>query len=847
MRGLPVSLALTLACFALPSAYADGTDARADGTEVAASAGTFYQLTGAVPAGFEDLVGPQQMLVDVYYGGRFLVSTMATCEPGTIEFDSPGEVVGKIEDLLAPESVLGVLEGPLPSHSEAVCPNGSRAGDCGVIEPKVAGVIFDERRYRADLFVNPALRVRQDPDLARFLPPSQAGLSYLQSATLNAAGNDDGSDLVSLTNVSTLAWRENRLVGVGSYTDQDDVTIDSLYGQRDFRGNEYRAGLFRTTGRYSVFAGDFDLVGYQMSTSLVTRTDLGVARGTPLEVFLLAPGRVDILKDGRLLASATYGAGNHRLDTSSLPDGAYDVTVRISEGGRTREESRFFSKTSRIPPKDQALRTFEVGRVMNVDTDDLLPEDADAWFSRAGYSRRLTDTFGFDVGFTSTENEQLYEAGLFQMDRLPGGLDGFYELQVGSFVGDDGDRGYAFNGLLRRGAFSLSLNYRKIEQNDPVDQSRVDAGGFQLVPESRTERTLLLRMPVGAGVVSFAASRNKAGTASASDSQSANLRYPLQIGGRGSLELTADVGRQDGDFAALLGLRMNLWRGRWSAEVSPRVQSTEGTSQFSGDGVQVDSFAAYSDSNSPLGDLRASVRAGAGVAEERIGARLELNNVLGRSDLSLDHVDSGGTRSNSWAASVSTSLLTTGDHWTVGAQNTAQAALVVNLEGSAPDVRFEVLIDGYRRGYAPVGRATAILLAPYRTYEVRIRPVGGEFVAYDDRVQQVTLYPGNVEEMSWEVGRLLVVVGKVIDVSSGEPFSGAELANVHGMAPRTDANGYFQAELVDHGDELRLEFRRGEERCVVGLAEYEEVAGVALLDTVGCQPRRAGGPDAREI
>jgi len=767
-----------------------------------------------------------------------------------VEFQHPREVVEKVEDLLDAEQVLKSLEGPLPSHAEALCGPGQAAG-CGVIEPQVAGVIFDESRFRADLFVNPSLRARRDPELARYLPPSDAGLSYLQNVTLNAAGSDQGSDLFSLTSLSTVAWHENRLVGIASYTDQADASLDALYAQRDFRGREYRAGLFRTGGRLSQFTGDFDLVGYRASTSLVTRTDLGTARGTPLEVFLLAPARVDIIKDGRLLSSRTYGAGNHALDASSLPEGAYDVTVRINEGGRVREETHFFSKTSRVPPRDQALSTFEVGRLVDVDTDRFLPEDADTWFSRAGYSQRLTDTFGFDLGFTSTQDEQVYEVGLFQIDRLPGGLDGYYELQAGTFVSRDGDKGYAFNGTARRGAFSASLNYRKIERDGQWDDPLVPPDAFSLLPESRTERSAFLRLPLGAGSLSFAAIRSKRSFDEAADTQSVNLRYPLRfggrLGGRSGLELTADVGRTDGHFAALFGVRLNLWRGPWSAEVAPRVQNTDGGSEYSGDGIQVDSFVAYNDRDSSLGDLRASLRAGMGAAEDRIGARLEANNVLGQSDIDLEHVERDGTSSNSWSASFSTSVLTSAEKWTFGAQNAAQAALVVDLQGMAPGVRFEVLIDGYRRGYAPVGRSTAILLAPFQTYEVRIRPVGGDFVAYQDRVERVTLYPGNVERVTWEVGNLLVVVGKVVDVSSGEPFAGAELNDVFGMAARTDEGGYFQAEIVHHGGRhsgpLRLDFRRGEERCVVTVAEYQETAGVALVDTVGCQVRR-GAPDA---
>ena len=428
-----------------------GVSSLARDLELAALPETFFHLTGAAPAGFEHLVGPQHVLVDVYYGARPLISTLATYEPGQIQLDRPEEVVRALPDLLDPEPVLLALSGPLPTNVEALCQPGAPAAGCGVIEPPVAGLIFDESRFRVDLFVNPGLRVRLEPVLERYLPPSESSFSYLQTLNLNAAGSDAGSDFVSFTSRSTLAWRENRLVGMASYTDQDNVNLDAFYGQRDFRGNEFRAGLFRTAGRFAVFAGDYDLVGYRMATSLATRTDLAVARGTPIEVFLLAPARVDVVKDGRLISTRSYAAGNHQLDTSNLPEGAYDITLRINEGGRVREETRFFSKTSRVPPRDQALRTLEVGRVVDVNTSSFLPDDGNAWFSRAGVSQRLTDTFGYDLGFSSTEDEQFYELGLFQIDRLPGGFGGYYEVQANTFVSHDGDRGYAFNGAVWRG------------------------------------------------------------------------------------------------------------------------------------------------------------------------------------------------------------------------------------------------------------------------------------------------------------------------------------------------------------------------------------------------------------
>jgi hypothetical protein len=799
----------------------------------------FFVLTGAVPEGFEHLSGPQQAMVDVYYGDRPIHTAMAVIEPGSIRFEYPRDIVTRLPDILVQGAVLEALQGDLPTNTQALCvPNGGSA-DCGKLEPEVAAVIFDESRFRVDLFVNPRLRIVREPDLDRYLPPSQSKLSYLQTLSLTAAGSDASPDVMSFSSFSTLAFRENRLVGVASYTDQDEATIDSFFGQRDFRGNQHIAGLYRTSGQVSGFSGDYDLVGYRIANSLLTRADLGLARGTPIEVFLLAPARIDILKDGRLLSSNTYGAGNQKLDTSNLPEGAYDIELRINEGGRVREESRFFSKSSRIPPRDQALRTLEVGRVVNVNSDSLLPEDMQAWFSRVGYSSRITDTFGYDVGFATTEDEQLYEVGLFQIDTLPGGWDGYYELQASTFLSHNKDTGFAFNGRVLRGDFTASLDYRKIRNDESRDITQLDADEFILIPTDREEYTAMVRMPVGNGTLSFSATRTKRASTDAIDSQSVNLRYPLRMRGHNFIEFTADIGRRDGEYAALFGMRLNLWRGPWNVELAPRVQTTSSSLDAGDDGLQLDSYVSYTQQDTRIGDVRASMRGAVGAVEDRLSGRVQVDNVMGRADLQVERFqNSGGQNINAWSGSMTTSVLTNGDAWTLGAQNSAQSAVVIDLEGERTGVTFEVLINGHRRGYAPAGEATAILLSPFQTYDVRIRPVAGEFVSFDDRIERVTLYPGNVERLSWQVGQLLVVIGKLVDLKTGQPIPEAELENTYGLAARTDASGYFQAEVKTTGEDvLRLNFRRGNKRCTVAVSEYHEVSAVAMLDTVGCRMR----------
>ena len=370
-----------------------------------------FRLAGTPPAGFETLAAPQRGLVDVYYGNRPLISTMATFSAESITFDDLDELLAAVPDLANPEMVRLAFSGSLAPNSEFICSERVKR-ECDSLSPEVAGVIFNADRYRVDLFVASSYRTEGESPRRKFLEPSESGFSFVQNFTGNFAGTSRGSDGVTVSSFSTFAHRENRVVAIASYSDADDVTVDRLFARRDFEGKQYVGGLFRTAGRAPSFTGENDLLGLRMASTLETRTDLQQSRGTPIDLFLGARARVDIIKDGRLLSTRFYDAGNQILDTTMLPEGAYDITIRITENGVVREEEQFFTKTSRVPPKDQSLFVLEAGQVMRRDTADLFPEDTGAFLVRGGYSNRLTDNFGFDAGVAGTSDDQMLEAGI---------------------------------------------------------------------------------------------------------------------------------------------------------------------------------------------------------------------------------------------------------------------------------------------------------------------------------------------------------------------------------------------------------------------------------------------------
>ena len=111
-------------------------------------------------------------------------------------------------------------------------------------------------------------------------------------------------------------------------------------------------------------------LGATFGSSLTTRLDLELALGTTFTVFLNSRSLVQIYKDDRLLGSSYYDTGNQEINTASLPSGAYDVELRITDSsGLVRVERRFYSKNTKIPPEGEALFFIQAGQY--VDTERL--------------------------------------------------------------------------------------------------------------------------------------------------------------------------------------------------------------------------------------------------------------------------------------------------------------------------------------------------------------------------------------------------------------------------------------------------------------------------------------------
>ena len=194
------------------------------------------------------------------------------------------------------------------------------APGCGNLEPDVAGVIFDADRFRVDIFVNPDLL---DPQLAqpeRFQPAPQAGFSGLETLSAAVAGSTSDDTDFALRSYSLMAYDTGRSPAGTSVSSADNANLDVLAAEADRQDWRYTGGLYRTA--LSSLLGERRLLGAGAGSTTDTRLDREQIGGSPIIVFLPTRAQVEIFREGRLLSSQSYPAGNHVLDTTALPEGA---------------------------------------------------------------------------------------------------------------------------------------------------------------------------------------------------------------------------------------------------------------------------------------------------------------------------------------------------------------------------------------------------------------------------------------------------------------------------------------------------------------------------------------------
>ena len=785
-------------------------------------------LSTSAPEGFEALAGERELVLDAYYGGRKLGPVQVTFSPGLVRLHDPQSLADLVPDVARNAELVRFLSGSLPANVALACGRAKSEG-CGFLAAGRYGVIVDEERFRLDIFISPDLLTKPDPGAAQFLPPPENEPSLVSLFGLTASGSGRGGETLHLQNRSIASFGAMRLRSDSSVSSDTGLTFDNLTLEADRGDWRYAGGLFWAPGGDLI--GRRKIMGVGVSTQLDTRQNKEALLGTPVSIFLQQPAKVDLIIDGRVASSRIYPAGNRLVDTTSLPDGSYDLIVRIQEDGRPpRQEQRFFSKGSVMAPEGRPLYSVFAGLLPS--SGRGLSLDGDTVFYEASAAFRLSTALGIDAAILGTQDKAILQGGATY--HLP-----WAQIRVAGLVSSSADYG----GVLRissvgKGPFSMSFDLRKVVSDDgrPLLPVTVSRGTFSEDPDtgfgdrgSYTQALSILGYRLGQANLRLTGIYRRNAFEKANYSIGAAIDLPVVRTSRWDIVLQADARRTERDFASFIGARFLINCGNLafsgSGGLLHQSERPGANDELVGE-VQGAWYRETAGHSQIAGDVAAGRDVDGSYARASAYARTPLLNA--RADLLQQF---GDHRTTQYAATIDGGIVLGKSGIAIAGREMNDTAVMVAVHGNDAEQLFDVLVDEVPRGSVADGEQLALFLEPYKIYGIRLRPRGDGISSFDTASKSVTLYPGNVARIEWDVTPLVILFGRAVG-RDGKPVGNADIIGNHGIG-RTDAEGYFQIE-TNRGDELRLS-RGGAASCEMIVGALKPVQGLASAGDVTCR------------
>jgi hypothetical protein len=787
------------------------------------------------PAGFSDLTEKHELIVDVFYGGVRRGEARIVASPESLRIVDTRALVALLPQLSDPYAVERALTASVAANAGLACSRTSDPKTCGRLEPAIAGVILDRDHFRLDVFVNPRFLAVHDNVEDRYLPQPVRGLALINAIGAVVSGRvGHGAKYYNLQDQVVLGSGEGRVRADLTYASGLGFGAERLAFELDKPGLRYSAGALWTPG--NDMGGRRKLIGAGIETQIDTRLDKDEILGSPVVVFLDQRARIDVVRDGRVLASRIYEAGNQQVDTSNLPEGSYAIVLRIDEPGRpVREERRFFTKSRRIPSEGRTnFFAFAGLQVAGGRGDSLRVSDHP--YAAGGFVRRLSHSWAvegsFDAGSDGASAElaatlltplaQVRAAVVADLDGATGGI-----IQVASV----GSSRLNFNFDARRIVGGSEKPDADLAAG-PVPAESFGSAAFDDPGLSGSYSQL-------GGIVSYSLAdvRFLGSIFYRDDDDAQRARYSIgpavewDVLRKGPFVLTmrGDVTQTEHGHSGFAGLSLRIFSGAASATglAGSRVSNKAGDAL--GQGIVAAVSGAWNPSVAG-GQLALGVGYEHQPLQDNVVVSSEFNHRLGSVAVDLTRTDGIGSSVSQFSAGLQTTFAVGAGELQFAGKTTTDSLVVARVDGAGADDVFDVLVNEQVAGRMSGSGPLTLALPGYHAYAVRIRPTGKNLLGYDSSPRLVSLYPGNVARLVWAVTHVKIMYGRLIR-RDGTPLAGASLTT-RGAWGETDDHGYFQIEAAA-GAELTVTTADGRS-FNTALPPGKDERGITRLGLVTC-------------
>lgn len=852
-------------CFAIPavSASVNGTagqatssDTRTDQAATKLASNHYIPVSERAPPGFEYLNEPTQTMVDVFYSGTYLGSVSATYTNTTITFANPEDFLKKIPQLKNSLQVLHALSGKISNHASSICP-GLPGPDCGSLRPEVASVIFDASKFRVDLFISPnylAAGVAPSP----FLPAPNAGFSavshlYGSTTGLRDQAQTPNTNSYGLRAVNDLGYEETMLHSAFSFSENNEPnttpTNISRYHVDELSLGQYfdsryllSSGILSSQG--NIFVGNEDYAGVSFGTTLDTFQQDSSSFGTRLPIFLSTPSYISIYRDGRLLASAFYPAGNQILDTSTLPSGSYQIVINIRDAqGQVTQETRFFSKTSQIPPMEFPQYYFSMGYAEEnqLDQTKVFPQFSNTPLYQLGYNKRIEPNWGVNTSLIGTNKVGFASGGLFF-------LGNGFQINPQVLYGTDKENGVGLNLMGSIDNFSASLFGRQIwahnaspitENINTLDPNEAPVVNFLTADQNSQQADLTLGYTFERIYTAFNATVTKFADLPSTYSYGPQVRFPIFHDGGTSIDMQVSATRTQSDWQALAQFIVYFTSSNWTNATSAGYQVIRDRSGSNPDIEDRTGFVGTTSTywqqlNAAQEGTILGVNASGEPGRESFGASGDYTAPLGGLDATIQRNTGSSTPANTqYSGSFDTHLAYAGKEATIGGARAADnTGVIVDIQSPNAGDEFQVLVDDQVVQIVKTDHPTAVFLTGFKTYRIRIKAVSARLYEYSETPRTITLYRGNFKTLVWKTRQKVVLFG-YLQTLGGEPLRDTLINGGVGVNA-SDEDGSVQIELYNDTKVLTAHLPNGHP-CVIAVPPLNKDNTLTLAKQLICQ------------
>lgn len=769
------------------------------------------------PPGFEAAVmhSSQTNMLDVIFNGHKVAEVLADFNAKSVRFHEPAFVLANIKNLIDRDLLAEALSAKLPANENHLCSYSSPRPYCLALNPKRIGVILDQRRYRVYLFINPRYFKASQQTTEKQIEPSTSSQSLLLQNSLVASGTRDAKAYAWINKTIwangnnrasvDVSIQENNNINNGAGFSQ--MNIQRAYFGRVQKDILYRAGQLSTIGGNDFITQQYFLgaSARNFNTGLPDRNHFG----TPVPLYITTPSTVKVYRNGILIASQQFNAGQHFLDTSNYPSGAYDVSIQVTQNvtNQTNTITRYFVKQTALPPRDKLNFSVAGGllqRNLSFNQNKFL--NVPIYQNKPILFWRSTDALHYNLGWETTALLNDNRAYLSQHFAYYGR---YGNLTPGALFATRGIYGLSMNASTHFSRVTTGASAMKIWGRERADlvgfnNNEVLSSSNQPLSFNDLRANVYVSLNIGKSNLYASSTWTQSGNSKIEKEYALSLNQTLFSGQNNAVDTSLSITRSSTDtlflasvnyeFNTASGLNAHL-RGGYSAISNRQAKSSHGNGLFDATVSKHTRFGYNRTLDVTLGAHRDTTERNANVQATY------MNNWF-RANASIMRSFAGSDNNTSYSGELDSNIVYAGNHFSMGYSQGYQSGIVLDV--MAPDTsRVKVLVDGSPVAIVKTNTPTSLYLEPYLRHEISVVPLGEQLYQYNKSPVGVMLYDGNMQFLPWALKKQFVLFTQVLD-ESGKPLKDA-LLKAKGAYNATDQMGYIQINATTQTKKLTFE------------------------------------------